>query len=147
MLEDLSDSPQEAAAQAQIVGSTILNAIILYFNLAGVDRRCTASIGITLLADHQETIADLLKQADLSMYQPKASGRNSPRFFNQDMQAAITERTALEADLAERLLAENIEGIIARMTALKEQGAASRSTILAPAIRRSPISSDWRSIS
>ena len=109
MLEDLSDSPQEAAAQAQIVGSKILDAITQNFNLAGVDHHCTASIGITLFADHQETIADLLKQADLSMYQSKASGRNSLRFFNQDMQAAITERTALETDLAEALTRDQFE--------------------------------------
>lgn len=106
MLEDLSDTPQEAAAQAQLVGSKILEAITQNFNLAGVDHHCTASIGVTLFADHQETIADLLKQADLSMYQSKAGGRNSLRFFNQDMQAAITERTALEADLAEALASD-----------------------------------------
>jgi diguanylate cyclase (GGDEF)-like protein/PAS domain S-box-containing protein len=103
MLEDLGESPQEAAAQAKTVGTKILGFFERNFDLAGFDHHCTASIGITLFADRQETIDDLLKQADLSMYQSKAAGRNSLHFFNQQMQAAITERTALEADLSEAL--------------------------------------------
>ena len=103
MLEDLSDIHEEAAAQAQLAGTKVLEAITRSFDLAGLDHHCTASIGITLFFGHQESIDDLLKQADLSMYQSKAGGRNSLRFFNQEMQAAITERTALEADLAEAL--------------------------------------------
>jgi len=45
----------------------------------------------------------LLKQADLAMYQAKATGRDCFRFFAQGMQAAVDERAALEADLREGL--------------------------------------------
>ncbi len=42
---------------------------------------------------------ELLKQADLAMYQAKTAGRNTLRFFDPDMQAVVTARAALEADL------------------------------------------------
>ena len=61
----------------------------------------TTSIGITLFANQTESIDELMKRADLAMYQAKASGRNNLRFFDPDMQAAIMLRVALEADLRE----------------------------------------------
>ena len=103
IVEDLCDAPQEAALQARRVGEKILESLESTFALDGFAYRCTASVGITLFADRQQTLDDLLRQADLSMYQAKADGRNSLRFFNQEMQAAISERTALETDLAAAL--------------------------------------------
>jgi EAL domain-containing protein (putative c-di-GMP-specific phosphodiesterase class I) len=42
---------------------------------------------------------DVLKRADLAMYQAKATGRNAVSFFSLDMQARIIKRVALESDL------------------------------------------------
>ena len=44
-------------------------------------------------------MSELLKQADLAMYQAKAAGRNTLRFFDPQMQAVVTARAALETDL------------------------------------------------
>jgi EAL domain-containing protein (putative c-di-GMP-specific phosphodiesterase class I) len=49
--------------------------------------------------DHAGSLEDLLKRADLAMYQAKEAGRNTLRFFEPDMQATITNRAALESDL------------------------------------------------
>jgi EAL domain-containing protein (putative c-di-GMP-specific phosphodiesterase class I) len=59
----------------------------------------TPSIGVTLFSEHDQGADELLKQADMAMYQAKASGRNSLRFFDPAMQAAVTARINLEADL------------------------------------------------
>ena len=45
-----------------------------------------------------------MKQADLSMYQAKAAGRNTLRFFDPEMQSAVTSRIKLETELRESLL-------------------------------------------
>jgi diguanylate cyclase (GGDEF)-like protein/PAS domain S-box-containing protein len=66
----------------------------------------TPSIGITLFSHAQETIEDILKRADLAMYQAKASGRNTMRFFDPEMEAVVAARVALESDMREALLAQ-----------------------------------------
>jgi EAL domain-containing protein (putative c-di-GMP-specific phosphodiesterase class I) len=60
----------------------------------------TPSIGIALYGEQQyQTIDELLKQADLAMYDAKSEGRNRFRFFSPLMQAAVAEQAALENDL------------------------------------------------
>ena len=41
-------------------------------------------------------IDDLMKHADLAMYQAKEAGRNTVRFFDPEMHAAVVQRLALE---------------------------------------------------
>ena len=104
MLEDLSEDLQESAANAKIVGEKILASLGQTYLLAGHDCYSTPSIGVTMFADHRETIDELMKQADLAMYQAKAAGRNTLRFFDPEMQDVVTTRAALEADLREAIL-------------------------------------------
>ncbi len=99
MLGDLSANPREAASQAELVGEKILLALTPPSVLAGHEHHSTACIGVTLFSDHREIVEDLLKRADLAMYRAKAAGRNTLRFFDPEMQAAVTARAALEADL------------------------------------------------
>ena len=101
MLQDLSGDPLIAASQAEVVTEKILNQCRQPYQLGGALHHSTTSIGIALFAKSTEGIDELMKRADLAMYQAKASGRNSLRFFDPDMQAAIMLRVALEADLRE----------------------------------------------
>lgn len=57
------------------------------------------SIGVALVDAQAPSREELFKQADLAMYQAKAAGRNTLRFFNPAMQAQVMARTTLEADL------------------------------------------------
>lgn len=106
MLEDLSRNPKEAAIQAEEVGMKILAALNQTYPLSNYEYHSTPSIGITLFNDHLETVDELLKRADIAMYAAKATGRNTLRFFDPEMQFAVTVRAALEADL-HRALVEN----------------------------------------
>ena len=99
MLEDLSSDIQEAVSQTDIVVEKILTALNRPFLLAGHDQRSTPSIGATLFQGHHLSIEELLKRADLAMYQAKAAGRNTSRFFDPEMQAVVSARASLEADL------------------------------------------------
>lgn len=99
MLEDLSDLPSEAATQTEVIGHKILDTLNQCYQLDRHEYRSTPSIGATLFNGQQQAIDDLLKQADIAMYQAKASGRNALRFFDPHMQASITARVALEKDL------------------------------------------------
>ena len=103
MVEDLSEDPVEAAVQAELVSHKILAAFGAPFELAGREHRSTPSIGVTLFGKSHTEVEDLLKQADLAMYQAKAAGRNTVRIFDQGMQAAVDGRVAMESDLREGL--------------------------------------------
>ena len=99
MLPDLSADAVDAATDAEQVGHKILDAFAPVFLLAGREYRSTPSIGITLFGHGSQGVEDLLKQADLAMYQAKAAGRNTLRMFDQGMQAAVDARAAMESDL------------------------------------------------
>ncbi|MFZ3220345.1 MAG: EAL domain-containing protein [Rhodoferax sp.] len=104
MLEELSVHREEAAAHAEVVGEKILATINLPYRLAGLEYHITPSIGITLYSGNRESTDELLKQADLAMYQAKSAGRNTLRFFDPAMQAVVTARAALESDIRQGIL-------------------------------------------
>ena len=106
MLEDLSSNLQEAAAQTETVAGKILTALNHPYLLAGQNQRSTPSIGATLFHGNQLSVEELLKRADVAMYQAKAAGRNTLRFFDPEMQAAISAQAALEADLRQGIMQE-----------------------------------------
>jgi diguanylate cyclase (GGDEF)-like protein/PAS domain S-box-containing protein len=103
MLEDLSETAPEAGSEAESVGEKILAALNISYDLAGKPHRSTPSIGVTLYRGQDTSIDELLKQADLAMYQSKASGRNAMRFFDPAMQAVVSARSLLEAELRQAL--------------------------------------------
>ncbi len=104
LLEDLSESELLAASQAQGVAEKILAALSQPYPLSSQSHRSTPSIGVTLFTGQSERIDDLLKRAELAMYQAKAAGRNTVRFFDPKMQSDVTARAALEADLHQAVL-------------------------------------------
>ncbi|MES2190599.1 MAG: EAL domain-containing protein [Pseudomonadota bacterium] len=103
MLENLGDDMEAAVKQTRTVGEKILLALSEPYDLTGHQHHSTCSVGITLFSRHQQNIGDLLKQADLAMYQAKAAGRNALCFFDPAMQAAATANATLGAELRQSL--------------------------------------------
>ncbi|MDP1733276.1 MAG: EAL domain-containing protein [Sulfuritalea sp.] len=103
MLEGLDTNPEDAAPQAKMVGEKILAALNEPYLLAQHKHHSTPSIGVTLFGGNQDTVDELLKRADFAMYQSKAAGRNTLRFFDPQMQAVVTARAGLEAEMRQAL--------------------------------------------
>jgi len=99
MLLDLSEHPLEAAEQAKVICEEILVALSQTYRLEKNIFRCTASIGITLFKGNKQSPDELMKQADIAMYQAKKAGRNTLQFFDNQMQENITSRVSLEGEL------------------------------------------------
>ncbi|MDO9403217.1 MAG: EAL domain-containing protein [Polaromonas sp.] len=107
MLEDLKETPEDAILPVRQVGEKVLATLSEPYDLAGHQHHSTCSIGITIFSVGEGqpiVIGDLLKQADLAMYQSKASGRNAVSFFDPDMQAAATAHASLSIQLRQGLL-------------------------------------------
>ena len=108
MLSDLSTSTQEAAALAQRIGEKILRGLSEPYLLRGHTHQGAASIGATLFGASAQSAIELLRQADIAMYQVKARRGNALCFFDPKMQTAINDRAQLEADLRQALVAQQL---------------------------------------
>ena len=108
MLSDLSTSTQEAAALAQRIGEKILRGLSEPYVLRGHTHQGAASIGATLFGASAQSAIELLRQADIAMYQVKARRGNALCFFDPKMQTAINDRAQLESDLRQALVAQQL---------------------------------------
>jgi len=103
LLEGLSSDPDRSATLAETAAEKIRSAINQPYLLREREHHSSPSIGISLYLGHDESSEDLLKRADLAMYQAKSAGRNTIRFFDPAMQATVETRAALESDLRHAL--------------------------------------------
>jgi diguanylate cyclase (GGDEF)-like protein len=99
LLEDLDSEALAAASEVEACALKILNALSQIYDLGAHQQHSTVSIGAALFNKNNTSIDELLKQADIAMYEAKNSGRNTLRFFDPKMQFAITARTELEREL------------------------------------------------
>ena len=97
-----------AAAQARTVAEKVLETLNEPYDLAGHLYYVSPSIGITLFPEGEETSDDLLKRADTAMYRAKAQGRNQISFYEPHMQAAAEQRLALEKDLRQAVVRDEL---------------------------------------
>lgn len=68
----------------------------------------SASMGIAVYPDHGEDSEQLLKNADIALYEAKAAGRGNHKFFVDEMRAVLHERIFLERALARALGTEQL---------------------------------------
>jgi EAL domain-containing protein (putative c-di-GMP-specific phosphodiesterase class I) len=76
-------------------------------NLGGRRMVMTTSIGISIFPDDGTTAEELLKHADLALYQSKGNGRNSLNFFNDSLKTQASIALQLEEELRVALLEEH----------------------------------------
>lgn len=99
MLQGLGTDPETARQKARTVANKILARMAEPFDLDGAKHYSTTSIGVAGFNAGHPGVDDLLKQADLAMYQAKSAGRNTVSFFDPAMQAALSASAALSSDL------------------------------------------------
>jgi diguanylate cyclase len=71
--------------------------------LSGRRMVMTTSIGISLFPEDGKTCEELLKNADLALYQSKGNGRNGLNFFSSDLKTRATLELQLEEELRHAL--------------------------------------------
>lgn len=101
VLEELGHDQPAATARAEELAEQLRAALEAPYDLAEGEplHYSSVSLGLTLFCGDAVSCEQLLKQADVALYQAKEAGRNTARFFNPAMQANIQRRTSLEASL------------------------------------------------
>ncbi|MCV2368921.1 putative bifunctional diguanylate cyclase/phosphodiesterase [Roseateles oligotrophus] len=98
LVRDLGSNQAQAAKAAGLIGSSLPGLLAPPFDLEGFKYHCKASIGAALFRA-PDTVAELLKHADLALYEAKSAGRDRLRFFDPAMQLAQDQRMVLETEL------------------------------------------------
>ncbi|MGB4673271.1 MAG: EAL domain-containing protein [Azovibrio sp.] len=98
LLPDVGDAA-DAATNAAAVAGKIIDALAEPIRVEGHDLHTSPSIGISLYPLDGDEAETLLRNADTAMYHAKASGRNTFRFYAEEMNLAATERLTLERKL------------------------------------------------
>ena len=93
----------DAATGVALVAQKIFEALAIPLTLAGQEVFVTASIGISLFPANGQEAETLVKNADIAMYHAKEAGRNTYRFYSQDIGRTTAEQLGLENDLRRAL--------------------------------------------
>lgn len=102
-------SGDDAGESALHLGRQIVEAIVEPFEIEGHQIDVGASVGIALCPEHGSNPAELLKKADLALYEVKAAGRDGYRLYQTAMLEAVNEEKALEAELRRAIAAREFE--------------------------------------
>jgi diguanylate cyclase (GGDEF)-like protein/PAS domain S-box-containing protein len=109
ILEDLGGDLHEAAGKAELVAEKILDALRERYQLGLVEHHSQASIGVATYHDQSDRAEEIVKRAETAMYRAKDEGRNTTRFFDPAMQAALEQRLQMEAELRHALPAAELQ--------------------------------------
>ncbi|MBA3517409.1 MAG: EAL domain-containing protein [Rhizobiales bacterium] len=104
LLRELSSSSDAAAEQVKRIGHQVLAVIDRPFLAEDYEFQTTASIGVALFCCDDLDVDEVLKRADLAMYEAKSLGRGTLRFFQEEMQEVVEDRLALTSDLRRALV-------------------------------------------
>ena len=98
------DSQEEVVASC----SKLLAQIGEPYSVGGVEQLIGASIGIALIPEDGSSSDELLRLADLAMYEAKSSGRNRFCFFSPRMNQIAQLNAGVESDLRDALHSDQL---------------------------------------
>lgn len=103
-LEALSHDQMTAARQVAEMAEKILFTLNQPFEIQGVGYQGACSIGIVLMADANPGYCEnALAQAEVAMYQAKATGRNTYSFFDPSLQTKVSDRLTTVSGLKDAI--------------------------------------------
>src|ERR1019366_3070900 len=94
LLSDVADRAVVAALAARIIG-----AITAPHSIGGSQMHVTGSIGISVYRDELTKPDDIMREADLALYEAKGSGRDKYVFHSEALDLAVRERVTMVEEL------------------------------------------------
>ena len=96
---------RDATAMARFISSELCR----LYEVDGFQLRVRVSVGVALPPEGGEDLNDLLRSADIALHRVKDEGGGSHKLFDSGMEQAVRSRRALEMDLREALLRQELE--------------------------------------
>ena len=104
VISSMGDSPANMMALAQRLIATICTP----YSIGGHNIVIGASIGIAVVDKNSDGAADIMRYADMALYRAKNEGRNRACIYDEAMDADLSQRKLLEADLREAIENEGL---------------------------------------
>ncbi|MFZ1816168.1 MAG: EAL domain-containing protein [Rhizobiaceae bacterium] len=94
---------------AATVARRIIKAMAEPFFIDGNEMRIGASVGIATFPRDGGDYQSVLKSADMAMYLAKEEGKNTYRFFSEELNERASKRMRIESDLRKALAEDQLE--------------------------------------
>lgn len=121
LLCDLGEDQKQAANIAEHVALKVFNTFDTPVNLEKYQLNISTSIGIALATPEDESSDDIMKHADIAMYQAKKDGRSTTCFYQQKMDLWIKRRLELENGLKNSLFNDELQVYYQPIISLKDK--------------------------
>jgi diguanylate cyclase len=89
---------------AEALAASLIAALNRPFTISGQQVEIGASIGVALRPAHGTQLTQLMRAADVAMYQAKDEGRGCSRFYSDDLAAQLAHREQLDKELSVALV-------------------------------------------
>jgi diguanylate cyclase (GGDEF)-like protein/PAS domain S-box-containing protein len=99
LLPDLADNRTDAAKKALAIADNIRLRMTKPFTIKGNEIDLTLTTGIALFPNTDSNSTEILRQADIALYQGKDVGRSGIYFFSDEMAEKVQERHHLQQQL------------------------------------------------
>lgn len=109
LLPDLGTDEKKSASNAEYIAQKVHTVLKKQFEIEGYNLNISSSIGIALVDDKEQNEHDLLKNADIAMYQAKKAGKNTTSFYKYQMDAWVKRRLTLENGLRKAIENKELE--------------------------------------
>ena len=103
VVTELGDNPDAASRHAGKIAAKLRERLNVAYPVGGHDYHLSASIGIALFPRDGHTAEELLRHADVAMYQTKQRGRDGMTFYQPSQLSHANRRLELERDLRKAL--------------------------------------------
>ena len=92
-----------SADAAMVLARRIVDALSQPIEVEGRMIQMGASVGVALAPDHADNADELLRAADMALYEAKSAGRGLAALYHQEMKQVLMEKRALELELRSAL--------------------------------------------
>jgi len=109
ILEKMGSHVEQVTPKVMLIAEKVRSTLAKPYYIANHTHHSSPSIGVCLFRDQRVSVDDLIKYADIAMYQAKNAGRNTIRFYDPVLQEAVQSRLNLESDLRNALLNQEFQ--------------------------------------